>query len=72
MAIRGKRMTRTNKTIKLLRPRPTTFGCTPKKPIRLYIPGGLGWSLDGYIARFSELNNLRPSEFLINGQIITA
>lgn len=69
MAIRGKR---TKKTIKLLRPRPTTFGCTPKKPTRLYIPGGRGWSLDGYIARFSSLNNLRPSEFLINGQIITA
>ena len=72
MAIRGKRMTRTNKTIKLLRQRPTTFGCTPKKPTRLRIPGGRGWSLDDYIASFSKLNNLRPSEFLINGWIITA
>lgn len=72
MTIRGKRMTRTNKTIKLLRPRPTSFGCTPKKPTRLCIPGSCSGDVTGYITAFSSLNNLRPSEFLINGQIITA
>jgi len=67
MAIKSKR---TNTTIKLLRLQPTTFGCTPEKPVRLKIPRAQ--QLDSYIARFSELNNLKSSEFNINGVIITA
>lgn len=73
MIIRGKKTLRTNTKFKLLGPRPGSFGCTPRKPVRHEIPS---WAhcrnVAEYLACFSGRNNLMTSEFTINGQVIHA